>query len=52
NVAEGAGAVPLAGLWRERAEKRGRKVGVILTGGNIDRKVYADVLMESDDVDA
>ncbi len=52
NIAEGAGAVPLAGLWREREKMSGRKAGVILTGGNIDRGLYAQVLTESDDVDA
>ncbi len=36
NLAEGAGAVPLAGLMQERALMKGKKVGVILSGGNID----------------
>jgi threonine dehydratase len=35
NVAEGAGAVALAGLVREAAARRGQRVGVVLTGGNI-----------------
>ena len=36
NVAEGAGAAPLAGLMQERDRMRGKRVGVILCGGNID----------------
>jgi threonine dehydratase len=44
NVAEGAGAVPLAGLNAVRERWVGRKVAVILSGGNIDRPLYADIL--------
>jgi threonine dehydratase len=44
NVAEGAGAVALAGLGQERALMRGKRVGVILTGGNVDSPVFAKVL--------
>jgi threonine dehydratase len=36
NLAEGAGAAALAALISERAQMRGRRVAVILTGGNID----------------
>jgi len=36
NLAEGAGAVPLAGLVKESKMMRGKKVGLILSGGNID----------------
>ncbi len=36
NLAEGAGAAPLAALMAERAAMAGREVGVILCGGNID----------------
>ena len=36
NVAEGAGAAPLAALMAERDAMRGKRVGVILCGGNID----------------
>ena len=42
-VAEGAGAAPLAALLKEGARAR-RKVAVILSGGNLDRQVYARVL--------
>jgi len=40
NLAEGAGAAALAGLMRERATMRGRRVAVILTGGNIDLDLF------------
>lgn len=36
NLAEGAGAAPLAALMQERAQMAGKRVGVILCGGNID----------------
>ncbi|MFN2460039.1 MAG: threonine dehydratase [Candidatus Velthaea sp.] len=44
NVAEGAGAAALAALLQERAVMRGRRVAVMLTGGNIDRAMFADVM--------
>lgn len=43
-VAEGAGAAPLAGLMQERARMAGKRIGVILSGGNIDASVYRTVL--------
>jgi len=42
-VAEGAGAAPLAALLQE-GDRAGRRAATILTGGNIDRAVYARVL--------
>ncbi len=42
-VAEGAGAAPLAALVKEGA-RAGQRAAVILTGGNVDRDVYARVL--------
>ena len=36
NVAEGAGAAPLAALLGERDMMAGKKIGLILTGGNVD----------------
>ncbi len=36
NLSEGAGAVPLAGLLSEKNIMKGKKVGVVLSGGNID----------------
>jgi threonine dehydratase len=44
NLAEGAGAAALAALIQEREMMRGKRVGVILSGGNIDRSVYARVI--------
>jgi len=44
NLAEGAGAAPLAALLQERERMRGKKVGLILSGGNVDRDVFASVL--------
>ena len=44
NLAEGAGALALAALAKEQAQIKGRKAGVILSGGNIDRHWAADIL--------
>ncbi|UVL63008.1 threonine dehydratase [Pseudomonas sp. B21-032] len=44
NTAEGAGAAGLAALIQERERQQGRKVAVILSGANIDRQRYAQVL--------
>ena len=46
NVAEGAGAAPLAALLKERHAMERRRVGLVLSGGNVDREVYARVLAE------
>jgi threonine dehydratase len=43
NVAEGAGATPLAAALKDPARRPG-KVGLILSGGNVDSDLYADVL--------
>jgi threonine dehydratase len=42
NLAEGAGAAPFAALMQERARMAGRRVGVILCGGNIDLALFRD----------
>lgn len=44
NVAEGAGAAALAALLREREALRGQRVGIILSGSNVARTVFAEVL--------
>lgn len=44
NLAEGAGAAALAALMQERDAMEGKKVGVILSGGNVDRSVYANII--------
>lgn len=44
NLAEGAGAAALAALMQERRAMGGRRAGVVLTGGNVDMPVFAEVL--------
>ncbi len=44
NVAEGAAAAALAGAMQEREANRGKRMGVVLTGGNVDADVFARVL--------
>lgn len=44
-VAEGAGAAALAALLADPAKYAGRKIGLIVTGGNIDPRILASVLM-------
>ena len=46
NVAEGAGAAALAGALKLRGELRGLRVGLPLSGGNVDREVFAEVLRQ------
>lgn len=48
NVAEGAAAAALAACLRERAAVAGKRVGIVLTGGNIDRKLYREILAEEE----
>ena len=43
-IAEGAGAAGLAALLAHGSKFRGQKVGLILTGGNIDSRLLASVL--------
>ncbi len=44
NIAEGAAAAPLAALMKEGAAMRGKRVGLIMSGGNIDTPVLARAL--------
>jgi len=44
NVAEGAGAAAFAAAWRERESLQGKRVGLTLSGGNVDSAMFADVL--------
>lgn len=44
NIAEGAGAAPLAAALQEREHNVGGRIGLILTGGNVDRQLYRQVL--------
>jgi len=47
NVAEGAGAAPLAAALQQRETYAGRSLGLALTGGNVDRALFACVLAAS-----
>ena len=40
NLVEGAGAAPLAAVLQEQDRVRGRSVGVVVTGGNIDLSLF------------
>jgi threonine dehydratase len=40
NLAEGAGAAPLAAAMQDKAKNRGKRVGLILSGGNIDFDLF------------
>ncbi|RZI41337.1 threonine dehydratase [Herbaspirillum sp. HC18] len=44
NVAEGAGAAPLAAALQLKDSLRGRKVGLPLGGGNVDHDMFARIL--------
>jgi threonine dehydratase len=46
-VVEGAGAASLAAVIKDRELLRGKKVAVVLSGGNVDREVYARVLSQT-----
>ncbi|KAF1042485.1 MAG: L-threonine dehydratase catabolic TdcB [Herbaspirillum frisingense] len=52
NAAEGAGACALAAALQLRARLRGRKIGLTLSGGNVDHDVFARVLMRESAVSA
>ena len=44
NVAEGAGAAALAALLQQRERWAGKRVGLALSGGNVDSELFAKVL--------
>ncbi len=46
NVAEGAGAVAFAAALQERDTLRGKNGAIVLSGGNVDREVFANVLTD------
>jgi threonine dehydratase len=50
NVAEGAAGAALAAVLGEGPVVAGKRVGVVLTGGNVDAAVFARVLRGADDV--
>jgi threonine dehydratase len=43
-VAEGAAAVPLAGLLSKKASLAGKNVGIIISGGNIDMNLISRII--------
>lgn len=45
-LTEGAGAASLAALTQERGRMAGKRVGLILSGGNIDRPLYLRTLAD------
>ena len=45
NLAEGAGAAPLAAACQEKAKLAGKRVGLVLTGGNIDFDLFGRWVM-------
>ena len=47
NIAEGAGASPLAALIQERSRMRGNRVALVLSGSNVDRELFSAVLAGS-----
>lgn len=48
NLAEGAGAAPLAALLKERVRMKGKRVGLVLSGANISRPLLARILAGAD----
>ncbi|MFJ4054343.1 threonine dehydratase [Pseudomonas sp. NPDC089743] len=48
NTAEGAGAAALAALMQERERQAGKRVAVVLSGANVDRGRYAQILTGSE----
>jgi threonine dehydratase len=46
NAVEGAGAASLAAALKEKAGLKDQKVGLILSGGNVDHDVFARVLQD------
>jgi threonine dehydratase len=40
NLAEGAGAAPLAAALQDKPKIRGKRIGLVLTGGNIDLDLF------------
>ena len=46
NTAEGAGAAALAGLLKDAGQMGGKRVAVVLSGGNVDSHTFGEVLLE------
>lgn len=52
NLAEGAGAAALAAALQEKAKLRGKRVGLILSGGNIDFDLFQKWIARNENVTA
>jgi threonine dehydratase len=46
NVVEGAGAAGLAAARKEKQQLPGKRLGLVITGGNVDHDVFARVLID------
>ena len=46
NVAEGAGAAGLAAALKEKEKLSGKRVGLVITGANVDHDMFARVLQD------
>jgi threonine dehydratase len=46
NLAEGAGAAPLAAALQETSKLQGKRVGLVLSGGNIDADLFRSWVMQ------
>jgi threonine dehydratase len=44
NIAEGAGSASLAAALKEKSMLSGKRIGIILTGGNVDREAFIAAL--------
>jgi threonine dehydratase len=47
-VVEHAGSAPLAAAWARKADLQGRRIGLILTGGNLPYAVLRRILLDAD----
>jgi threonine dehydratase len=47
NLAEGAGAAALAGALKENKRGNDQRIGIVLSGGNVDQQTYAKVLADN-----
>jgi threonine dehydratase len=46
NVAEGAGAAALAAALKEKLALKSKRIGLVMSGGNVDHDVFAKVLLD------
>jgi threonine dehydratase len=46
NLTEGAGAAGLAAALQEKPSLRGKRIGLVITGGNVDHEIFARILQD------